>query len=385
MTINLFDDEAWGSLRPLTFTRPVASLRIGILTIAEKWGMYLKADFGFCTQTYLSTKYAAKPSEWFVNGSICPNVAVSAAVGLLNDGEILMAAAKVVAYRTKEGLSAGQAIAQLKPVGFTGSFTKINRPEDIFIYNAAEIEADFALLTKGRDSAKLSSTNRFLGHQIFAEEGVYAECVNFNALNGPIYLGKDTSVGEGANIRGSFALGNGATVKMGAKIYPGTTIGPGATVGGEVKNVVVWGNSQKGHDGYLGNAVMGEWCNLGADTNSSNMKNNYGTVKLFDYQTQKMRSTGLQFCGCIIADHVKTGINTMLNTGTVVGVGCNLYGAGLPPVYVPDFSWGSADGFKTYQLEKLLETAAIMAEKKSVLFTEADKKILNHIFEATKK
>ena len=239
------------------------------------------------------------------------------------------------------------------------------------------------MLTKGRVSQKLSSTNCTLGDDIFVEEGVVAECSTFNTLQGPIYLGKNSQVWEGSNIRGSFALCAYSQVKMGAKIYGMTTIGPYSRVGGEINNSVILGYSSKGHDGYLGNSVVGEWCNMGADSNTSNLKNNYAEVRLWDYNKMYFRETGLQFCGLIMSDHAKCGINTMFNTGTVVGVGANVFGPGFHRNFVPDFAWGGGHDFKPYILDKLFETAEKVFERRDMVFNEIEKKILTRVFELT--
>ena len=384
MTINLFDDACWASLRPLTFTRPVADLRIGILTIAEKWAKYLNADFGFNTQDYLSTKYPAqKNARLFINGSICPDHDLLDAVAALKTGEVLLSGNEAIAYSCNESLTYEQAEKQLKPINYGKDLVKIKYPENIFSNNPAEIRKDFELLTKGRTSADISSTNKLLGNDIFFEEGAKAECSVLNSGYGPIYVGKNAEIWEGSLIRGSFALCENSSVKMGAKIYSGTTIGPNSRAGGEINNAVIWGNSAKGHDGYLGNSVLGEWCNIGADTNNSNLKNNYAEVKLYDYESATMRNTSLQFCGLIMADHAKSGINTMFNTGTVVGVSANIFGGGLPPNHIPDFSWGGADGFENYKLHKMFETTEKVFARKNINLNDDEKKILTKIYELT--
>ncbi|WP_316737601.1 putative sugar nucleotidyl transferase [Pedobacter aquatilis] len=384
MIINLFDDSSWDSLRPLTFTRPVADLRVGILTIAEKWAKYLKADFGFNTQDYLSIKYPAKQSATLsINGSICPDYDLLNAITGLKVGEFLQAADYVLAFNCEDRLTFEQARQQLKPVSYSSKVVKINYPEEIFANNPAEIRKDFELLTKGRTSAKISSTNQLLGNDIFFEEGAKAECSVLNSGYGPIYVGKNAEIWEGSLIRGSFALCENSSVKMGAKIYSGTTIGPNSRAGGEINNSVIWGNSAKGHDGYLGNSVLGEWCNIGADTNNSNLKNNYAEVKLYDYENRKMRNTNLQFCGLIMADHAKSGINTMFNTGTIVGVSANIFGGGLPPNHIADFSWGGAEGFESYKLNKMFETTEKVFGRKNVVFGDTEKKILTKVYELT--
>ena len=384
MAINLFDDKSWLSLRPLTFTRPVADLRVGILTIAEKWAKYLDTDFGFVTQEYLSAKYALANSHLYINGSICPDEGLLEAVVKLKDGQVLYADDVVIAYSTNTFFDFQDAFDRFERISYTANFVKIDYPEHIFGYNDIELQKDYALLTKGRTSAKLSGTNTILGENIFVEEGAEAECSTFNTLQGPIYLGKNSQVWEGSHIRGSFALCNDSQVKMGTKIYGKTTIGPYCRVGGEINNAVIWGNSSKGHEGYLGNSVLGQWCNIGADSNNSNLKNNYAEVRLWDYDEENFRKTGLQFCGLVMADHSKCAINTMFNTGTVVGVSANVFGAGFPRNFIPDFAWGGAQGFDIYALNKMLDTAALVFERRNKVLDKVEQDILSHVFEITK-
>jgi UDP-N-acetylglucosamine diphosphorylase/glucosamine-1-phosphate N-acetyltransferase len=386
MTINLFDDKSWLSLRPLTFTRPVADLRIGILTIAEKWAKYLNADFGFLTQDYLKAKYPVASGNLYINGAICPDKALLEAISKLRPDEVLVQDGLTLAYYTEEiDLHHLNALVNYKSINYLDPLTHIQFPEDIFKNNHAELLKDFALLTNGRTSASLSKTNTILGDHIFVEEGATAECSTFNTLNGPIYLGKDSAVWEGCHIRGSFALCENSSVKMGAKIYGQTTIGPYSRVGGEINNAVIWGYSSKGHEGYLGNAVLGQWCNIGADSNNSNLKNNYAEVRLWDYEQENFRKTGLQFCGLIMADHAKCGINTMFNTGTVAGVSANIFGAGFPRNFIPDFAWGGAHGFEAYGLSKMLETAGKVYERRDMVLNDIERAIIEHVFEETKQ
>jgi len=385
MIINLFDDSAWKSLRPLSFTRPVADLRIGILTIAQKWEKYLNAESGFLTIAYLAVKYPSlSGAELFINGSICPDEGLLNAISNLKHGECLKKQDVVIAYKINTADFDIHTLDKLQTIAYSDNFIRIAVPEDIFKYNDTELRKDFALLTKGRTSAKLSSTNTFIGDNIFVEEGAEAECSSFNSLNGPIYLGKNAQVWEGCHIRGSFALCNDSQIKMGAKIYGQTTIGPYSRVGGEINNAVIWGYSSKGHEGYLGNAVMGQWCNIGADSNNSNLKNNYAEVRLWDYEKESFRETGLQFCGLIMADHAKCGINTMFNTGTVAGVSANIFGPGFPRNFIPDFAWGGAQGFDVYSLNKMFETATKVYERRNLEFNKIEQDILTQVFEDTK-
>lgn len=387
MGIILFDGAARQTLLPLTFTRPVADLRVGMLTIAQKWQKYLNQSFSYLTQEYLQTKFPLKTDyqNLIINGSLCPDAALLEAITNLNGGEVLkqnnfIIAANVTGNDVKDFETL---LASFKPINYTSAFVHITYPEDIFTQNDRELRKDFALLTNGKTSAKISSTNTVLGDHFFAEEGAAAECATFNTKLGPIYLSKNSEVFEGANIRGSFFLGECSQVKMGAKIYSGTTVGPHSTVGGEIKNSVIWGYSSKGHEGYLGNSVLGEWCNIGADSNNSNLKNTYANVKLWDYLTQAFRNTNLQFCGLIMADHAKCGINTMFNTGTVVGVGSNVFGAGYPSKFIRDFTWGGCQHTEIYAIKKALETAKLVFERKVKNFDETEAEILQHIFKLT--
>lgn len=386
MTINLFDDKSWLSLRPLTFTRPVADLRIGILTIAEKWAKHLNADFGYQTQDYLSPKFAPEQADLYINGAVCPNDDLIDSILNLKSQQGLYFEDLCIAIKLEQSVkSIDFSSVAIDSINFDHPFVHIQFPEDIFKANDDELKADFALLTKGKTSASLSNTNTFLGENIFIEEGATAECSTFNSLQGPIYLGKNAQVWEGCHIRGSFALCENSQVKMGAKIYGQTTIGPFSRVGGEINNAVIWGYSSKGHEGYLGNSVMGQWCNIGADSNNSNLKNNYAEVKLWDYERERFRETGLQFCGLIMADHSKCAINTMFNTGTVAGVSANIFGAGFPRNFIPDFAWGGAQGFEVYSLDKMLATAAKVYERRDMELNQVEIGIITEIFEQTKK
>ncbi|SMD03716.1 GlmU family protein [Pedobacter africanus] len=385
MMINLFDDNAWQSLRPLSFTRPVADLRVGILTIAEKWTKHLNAECGFITLAHLSVKYPSlKEGCLYINGSVCPDESLLEAIVALQTGESLKKEGLLIAFKTDYGTTDVMKTAdQLKPKEYNRDFTRIVVPEDIFRNNDIELRKDFALITKGRSSAALSATNTLLGNDIFVEEGGGAECSTFNSLNGPIYIGRNSQVWEGCHIRGSFALCDNSQIKMGAKIYAQTTIGPYSRVGGEINNAVIWGYSSKGHEGYLGNSVLGQWCNIGADSNNSNLKNNYAEVRLWDYATEGFRKTGLQFCGLIMADHSKCGINTMFNTGTVTGVSANVFGPGFPRNFIPDFAWGGAQGFDVYKLDKMFETAEKVYERRNIPFDQTEKDILQAVFDMT--
>jgi UDP-N-acetylglucosamine diphosphorylase/glucosamine-1-phosphate N-acetyltransferase len=391
MAIVLFEDNAYQTLLPLTFTRPVADLRIGILTVAEKWAKYLNQDYSFHTRDYLQGKFPLKISadNLFINGAFCPDNNLLEAIDKLAAGDALKLNGQLIAVRLGESdaksFKAETAFGRVTEYG--GTPVRLKYPEDIFRKNDIESRKDFALVTKGRSSKVMSATNTIIGEDFFAEDTAQAECCTFSTLNGPIYLGDTTEVWEGTNIRGPFMLCNNSQLKMGAKIYGATTVGPYCRVGGEVNNAILWGYSNKGHEGYLGNSVVGEWCNMGADSNNSNLKNNYAEVKLYDYSTGRYRKTGLQFCGLIMADHAKCGINTMFNTGTVVGVSANVFGAGFPPNHVPDFSWGGRqDGMEEYSLNKALETTAkVFARREHRDFDENEQLIFKTVFELTRE
>ena len=388
MAIILFDDNAHQTLLPLTFTRPVADLRVGILTIAEKWGKYLELDFSYHTKPYLSAKFPLKIEDrnLFISGAFCPDEQLLEAIYKLQGGEALKHNGKLIAVKLSEGdaKSFDPAGKFDREINYDGSPVIITYPEDIFRQNDTELRKDFKLLTKGRNSASINNTNVIIGDDFFAEEGAIADCSTFSTLNGPIYLAAKSEVWEGTHIRGGFALHSHSQVKMGTKIYGATTVGPYCRVGGEINNAVIWGYSSKGHEGYLGNAVVGEWCNIGADSNNSNLKNNYAEVKLWDYTTERFRRTGLQFCGLIMADHTKCAINTMFNTGTVAGVGANIFGAGFPRNFIPDFSWGGPQGYEVYTLKKMFETTEkVFARRDHRVFNEVEQAILKTVFELT--
>ena len=390
MTIILFDDSSRDGLLPLTFTKPVAALRIGILTIAEKWQLRLKTSYSFLTEDYLKEKFPLELSDsnLFINGSVCPDDSLIEAIDKLSEGEALVGRETLLAIKLSKSDAVGFNYRQIdgyKKVDYSRELNKVNFPENIFMLNDSELRKDLALITAGRVSATLSSTNTIIGDDIFVEEGVEAECSTFNTKAGPIYLGRNSQVWEGCNIRGSFALCNDSQVKMGGRIYGMTTVGPFCRVGGEINNSVIMGYSSKGHEGYLGNSVLGEWCNIGADSNNSNLKNNYAEVRLWDYKKESFRKTGLQFCGLIMADHAKCAINTMFNTGTVIGVSANIFGSGFPRNFIPDFAWGGAHGFEVYALNKMFDTAEKVYARRDACFNDVEKNILSAVFELTSK
>lgn len=389
MNYILFDDNTWQNLLPLTFTKPVSEIRIGILTITEKWENYLSGKLTFQTQDYLSSKYKAvyTNNAVFINGKICPTPELLSQINNLEFNKGIRKGNTLIAFRSNQASALNIEDALSSSVETDINFLSVENTWDIFSKNGEAIKQDFELLTRGRTSQALSSSNTIIGDSkaIFLEEGAVVEAAILNTKSGPIYIAKDAEIMEGSVVRGPFALCEHSALKLSTKVYGPTTIGPHSKVGGEVNNSVVFGYSNKAHDGFLGNSVIGEWCNLGADTNNSNLKNNYGNVKLYNYAQQKMVDTGLQFCGLTMGDHSKCGINTMFNTGTVVGVGANIFGGGFPPTHIPSFSWGGAEGMEDYQFDKMIETANRVYARRSISMSAEEKQILQTVFDKTKK
>lgn len=386
MNYILFDGTVRNQLLPFTFTRPVADIRVGILTIREKWEQELRTTTSTITEDYLSEKWPMVEMEEnvMINASFLPTDELVEQVENLNAGEAIFHEEDVVAFFAEEDQDVD--FSSCTQIEMKGKPFRIEHTWDIFRHNAEAIQLDFDRITKDRKSAPISSTNQVVAKEnIFLEEGVKMECAFLNASEGPIYIGQGVEVMEGSAMRGPLALCEGSRVKMGAKIYGPTTVGPVSTVGGEVNNSVIFGYSNKGHDGFLGNSVLGEWCNLGADTNTSNLKNNYAEVRLWDYSSERFYPTGLQFCGLMMGDHSKCGINTMFNTGTVVGVSANIFGAGFPRNFIPSFSWGGSGGTTTYKTSKAFEVAEKVMLRRNIEFSEEDKTILEHVFEETAK
>ncbi|NJK86212.1 MAG: glucose-1-phosphate thymidylyltransferase [Bacteroidales bacterium] len=385
----LFDDETWSDLLPLTFTRPVSELRMGILTIKEKWEKWLNAPVSYMTQPYLSEKYTlTKGNEnVLINSSITPSMDIVQEILTLEPGNLLISGKTIVASNSGNDIPdelSTELMLPFKYITVRSSFFKLNFPWEIFLNNGTELVSDYNLLTRNRVSAPISSTNQVIKPEnVFIEEGASVECSILNATPGPIYIGKDAEVMEGSIVRGPFALCEHSSLKLGAKVYGPSTIGPHSKVGGEVNNSVIIGYSNKAHDGFLGNSVIGEWCNLGADTNTSNLKNNYAPVKVWSYTQETFMDTGLQFCGLVMGDHSKSGINTMFNTGTVVGISANIFGAGFPRSFIPSFSWGGSGGFTTYSISKAFETIEIVMKRRGLEFNKTDRNIIEHIFNLT--
>lgn len=387
MNLILFDDQCCEQFLPFTYTRPLSEIRCGILTASERWKHLLSCTVSYNTRPHLQEKFKLliKEDNLLINSRLLDSFKLLNEVKSLLPNEYLVYQNTILACRLSaedsKNFSYERIPEQAKVYG--GSINLLTNIWDIFFMNDTILRQDYEQLTQGRESQKPSTTNTILGNQLFIEEGARVECAILNTESGPIYIGKDAEVMEGSIVRGPFAMGEHAVLKMGAKIYGATTLGPLCKVGGEVNNSVFFANSNKAHDGFIGNAVIGEWCNIGADSNNSNLKNNYEEVKLWSESKKSFVKTGLQFCGLMMADHSKCGINTMFNTGTVVGVSCNIYGAGFPRNFIPSFSWGSANGFMEYQLNKAIETASKVFARRNMEFDEVEQNLLRHVFEQT--
>ena len=384
----LFDDQSSISLRPLTFFRPVSEIRVGILTIREKWEKHLQSTVSFLTEMYLQEKFPLKVSgdNYLINGSVLPNQELIAEIMLLNADTSLQFSDTVVAiHLTAENLNHFRQgmVPDLKSQETKTPFVKIINTWDIFGNNEKAITDDFKLITHNRKSAEISSTNQVLGNKLFVEEGASIECSSINTLKGPVYIGKHAEVMQGCHIEGPVALCEHSVLKMGALVYKGTTLGPWCKAGGEISNSVLLGYSSKAHDGFLGNSVIAEWCNLGAGTTNSNLKNNYEPVKQWSYSSTKFVNTGLQFCGLVMGDHCKTGISTMFNSGTTTGVCSNIFGANYQRNFIPSFVWGGTSGFRKHKLNEAMDTAKAVYARRSLPFDTIEENIFRYVFELT--
>ncbi|NRT11103.1 GlmU family protein [Flavobacterium sp. 14A] len=387
MNYILFDGPARNALLPFTFTRPVADILIGIVSIRQKWEMHLGSTTTTLTEEYLSDKYPMVELEQnvMINASFLPTPELVDLICDLGDRQAIFKGEEVVAFFSNEEQEEVD-FDDYEIIEYTGECITVMNTWDIFSKNGQAIQQDFEYITEDRQSLPIpKSVNVIAPENIFIEEGAKLEFVTLNASTGPIYIGKNAEIMEGSVIRGPFSLGESAVVKLASKIYGPTTVGENSRVGGEVNNSVLFNNSNKGHDGFLGNSVLGEWCNIGADSNNSNLKNNYEEVKLWSYETEGFAKTGLQFCGLMMGDHSKCGINTMFNTGTVIGVSANIFGSGFPRNFVPSFSWGGASGFTTYITKKAFQTAKIVMSRRNTEFDDQEAAILEHVFETTKK
>ena len=384
MNLILFDNPTIRqNLLPFTFTRPVAAIRTGILTIAEKWEKHFATTVSFSTEEYLSKKFLLTHTSdnLWINGALCPDANLVTAIRQLKMGDALIKDQMILAVRTADDEVPEVIIG--KVTEFPSAITLIDQVWKIFQHNGAQLRADFELITTGRKSIGIKDkhTHTYAEENIFIEHGAVIHSAILNAENGPIYIGKNAQVQEGAMIRGPFALAEGSVVNMGGKMRGNVSIGPECKVGGEVSASIFFGYSSKAHDGFLGCSVIGEWCNFGADSNTSNMKNNYENVKIWNYAKGGFVDTGLMFCGLMMADHTKCGINTMFNTGTVTGVSANIFGDGFPRNFIPSFAWGGASGFSTYQFEKAMLTAAKAMERRGLQLSEIDREIYKTVFE----
>jgi len=387
MNYILFDSDVRDTLLPFTYTKPVADIRIGILTIREKWEKRLGLTTTTITADYLEEKYPMVEMEEniLINASFCPTESLVEKVKNLSKNEAIFKGEDVLAFHTTQSQEEVD-FDTYTQIEFDEELIQIKNTSDIFTHNGKAIQQDFDLITAERTSETIPAGIQVINPgNIFIEEGAQILFSTLNASEGPIYIGKDALIMENSSIRGPFAMCENAVVKMGTKIYKDTTIGPFSKVGGEISNAVIFGYSSKGHDGYLGNSVIGDWCNLGAGTNNSNLKNNYSEVKLWNYETERFAKTGLQFCGLMMGDHSKCAISTMFNTGTVVGVSANLFGSGFPRNFTPSFSWGGAAGYETFQMNKVSEVVTAVMKRKNLVFDAVDQKILDHVFEETKQ
>lgn len=394
MNLILVDPTYRNNLLPLVYTKPVADIRIGIETIRKKWETIFNTTSSSKTQPYLAVKYPIKieESNILINASLLPNIEIVNEIQNLPQNtklfydEVFLAchiSKEILTQLINKNISIEKADISKQNSNFNPAIIK--QLWDIFIHNGIEIENDFKLFTKGKKSKLLSSSNRILGNALFVEEGAKVEYATINTKTGPVYIGKDAEIMEGALIRGPFVLGNDAVVKMGSKIYGPTTIGPHCKVGGEISNSVFFSYSNKAHDGFVGNSVIGEWCNLGADTNTSNLKNNYSNISVWNYLEEKMKQTNIQFCGLMMGDYSKSGINTMFNTGTVAGVSANIFGGDFPPKHLPSFYWGGSNTEEEFELEKAFDAANRMMNRRNLSLSPIDKEILTCIFNDTKK
>jgi UDP-N-acetylglucosamine diphosphorylase/glucosamine-1-phosphate N-acetyltransferase len=383
-----FDDDNWNSLLPLTYTRPISELRVGILTLREKWQKYFNFPVSYIAQDYLSIKYPVQIGEenLIINSSYLPIPDLVALVRKLSINQVLLnrdefVAAVVDKYEFKrlseEGVTPNIQGIEISLSGL--EFTRITRPYDLLSVNGVEISRDIKRMASIPSDVPAGVVH-FGDHPLIIEKGAKLRPCTINTEEGPVYIGINAEVMEGSMIRGPFALCEGSSVKMGAKIYGDSTVGPFSKVGGELNNVIIQGNSNKAHDGFLGNSILGEWCNIGADSNNSNLKNNYEEVKLWNYSTNSFQKTGRQFCGLFMGDHSKCGINTMFNTGTAVGVSTNIFGSGFPRNFVPSFAWGGASGFSTFLIDKALDTAQKVMQRRNRELDEVDKDILRSIY-----
>lgn len=386
MNYIVFDDnQIRNQLKPFTFTKPVAGIRCGILTIVEKWEKVLGTEVSYLTENYLQEKFRHNGTDdnVYLNGSVCPDAHILATIDQLNEGEMLVADNIAVAIRTSQTLSFPIDYSQFMYKEFAGiKPTTIQNLPDIYLRNGEQIRADFVHITKGRESQTITDpfTRVYAPENIFVEEGASIKAAIINAENGPVYIGKNATIQEGAIIIGPFSADEGSIVAWGSKMRANTTLGPYCRAGGEVGNSILSAYSNKAHDGFLGNSVVGEWCNLGANTNNSNLKNDYSDVKLYSYVTNQLEKSGELFCGLFMGDYTKAGISTMFNTGTVVGTCSNVFGAGFQDKHIPSFKWGGVDsGYALYRFDKAMQVINETMKRRDKQLTETDLQILQYI------
>lgn len=384
MNTVLFDSKDRNNFLPLTYTRPMADMRMGMMTFRERWELILANKTSSLTEEYLSKKYPLilESDNLFIHGGLVASQELVERFSKLSSNEGLTFNNELIAYRSSRVIT-DQTELQLSDIGI--EVLVLKQVWELFVHNTDVLTSDFKLVTKGRKSAAIPEHCTVINpDQFFIEEGARVSCSVFNASTGPIYIGKESEVMESSTIRGPFSLSEHSIVKMAAKIYGATSIGPYCKVGGEINNSIVFGYSNKGHDGFLGNSVIAEWCNIGADTNTSNLKNDYSITRLWNYDQGKFAHTGRQFCGLIMGDHSKSAINTMFNTATIVGVSSTVFGSGFLKNFIPSFSWGGEKNTTTYLLNKALDTAERVMERRAVELSDDDKEILEVVFQQSK-
>lgn len=386
-------DLHWKKLLPLTFAKPLSHLLVGMDTIAQKWERHLGEKPQVCTVEYLADGLGAAWAEnqFVINSAFIPSKDMVIEIKKLKPKEVLTYRGIFLAAHSKaewlndipkrllENETLSPRFFGENEVTFDFESDLIDKPSDIFALNDVILHQDFIDITNGFKSTEFPNGVKVMGDEIFIHPSAKVSHSILNSETGPIYIGANAVVMEGSMIRGPFSLGANATVKMGAKIYGATSIGKHCKVGGEISNSIINDYSNKGHDGFLGNSVIGSWCNLGADTNTSNLKNNYGLIKVWDYRTETFAQTKLQFHGLVMGDHSKSSINCMFNTGTVVGMCANVFGGGFPPKFIPSFSWGGTEKNETFEMDKACEVASAMMSRRDVDFTERDKKIFQTV------
>lgn len=381
----LFDDPSWDHLLPLTFTRPTCELRVGVMTLRERWELLLGVTMGHITQDYLSELYPSVIGDdnVIINGNVVANSYIAKLISELDPQEALIYQDDLIAARLSEEqfekLVRSGEIDELKGVDLQDTpVVQIKHPYDLWKLNATAIQEDMTYLPL-YDSRALPDHCIHIGSgQLYIHPTAKVYASTFNTSDGPIYIGEGVEVQEGCNIRGPFAVGAHSIVKMQTRINGDVSIGPHCRVAGEISRSVILGYSNKGHDGYLGNSVIGAWCNLGADTNTSNLKNNYNDIKMYNYAARGFESTDSIFGGVIMGDHTKCSINTMINSGSSFGVGCTLFEGGFPPKVLPSFSWGTQPG-DVYDFKKFIATAERVMARRNVTLTGDMVRVLHHI------